>query len=212
MKQLFLLLGLSVFILSCNSENNSQSTDNQQDNKTTSNITDTLYPFETGIVKYVDNDGDTVMVTIFKDYGKTEKIYMNEDTKGFKSLYNSRIILIKDGYISNATLSMKFGTKRKYTDFNFIRINPMHIENLNNDTISVKKIGEENILGHTCAVYKLNDNENYDRKYYIWHNLILKREFVGTLTAVEIIENPDVDTVDFNIPDSVSIYDWEEGM
>ena len=196
---LLFLITVLLFACSSESENNSES---ESDKK----ISDHIYSFETGIIKYESELGELCMIEYFIDYGKTEKIV------NISSTFGNTITIIKDGFIYDYVPDLNTASKREYTDFNYIRMNFSKIEDIDRQDIKIEKLDDDYILDKPCKVYKVTDPENVVTTYYLWENILMKEHFAFSTTAIEIIENPNLDTVSFEIPEGVDIIEWEEGQ
>lgn len=80
------------------------------------------------------------------------------------------------------------------------------------------KKGSEELLGRTCDVYAISEEEGGKGKYWIWNNFLLKAEFVDNegnhtyMEATQFDPGVNIPASEFEIPEGYEITDMSEMM
>lgn len=164
------------------------------------------YPYKSATINYQQKDSKNFTTVNFDNYGELEYIKVVHYIMGKETV---NIIIIKDDIIYQYSPEINSGTKRKYTDFNQIRVNFANIDKIqNSDKVTVEKLDDEIVLDKNCKVYKVI-SDGYSKQYSIWENILLKEKTTfSELTAVEIIENPNLDQNIFELPKDVDFIEF----
>lgn len=202
-KNFILLLVLSTFFAACTGDENKEDEDNQKTNK--EEMQQGKYPFKSGIIKYKQYDSKNYTIAYFDNFGDVEKI---ETVNFIEDKETIGVILIRDGFVYQYSPEINAGSKRKYEDYNQVRINFEKMEETSSENVKVDKLDNEEILGKECSVYMVQAKDEFPVKYYIWENMLLKQEDYVTIEAEEIIEDADVSDISFELPENIELIEY----
>lgn len=217
-KLLFLFLSVSIMTFACKNsgenQNDGDSTiveDNSSDSED-SNSGDRIYKIKKAHIEYeMDMMGTRASINMyFKEYGKTECVEAEMELMGMKSVNRT---LELDGFVYNLNMEQKTGSKSDMSkteeEFN---PNDFDFENIPKDLkekYKIEEIGNEEVAGKTCKVYKFIV-DGQDAKFYIWKNIPVKYEIsqnnmVLVMKAIKIDENPSFPDGIFEVPSDFEI-------
>ncbi len=232
MKRILLSLSLLVsiaYITSCTSEVKEVETPETKPVKEVNQETseaEKVFAIKSGIIKYRQEEEveNAVNITVrFEDYGN--KLLSQVETGKAFGDENFNVIIcnlkVGDIYYNYQTSDNeeayktynidKVATKQKVIgDFELVSFSKYSAEELAEQ--GVTKLDEKaTILDKECDIY-LRKTEGSELKVYLWNNLWLKTEGIEgankmTVTAVEIIENPEIEANVFEVPKGFKIED-----
>ncbi|MDD3876049.1 MAG: hypothetical protein PHT69_05475 [Bacteroidales bacterium] len=222
MKKIFYFLASAAIIFaisSCNQQQGTTETTNQEGANTTQNTetsdrpanSNGKYLIEKGIIEFESEmmGMKQNMLMYIADYGEKSLVEVKGNFMGVKS---HNLSLLVDGFMYEIDMITKKGTKKdasqinKAEDIDFTKLTEESMNELN-----LKKEGTEEFLGKTCDKYTI-DNRSLNMKgsYLVWMGVPLKSEVrVAGLTVKMTAKKIDLETAiensTFAIPEGIEI-------
>ena len=206
MKKYFLLIILLELILLSSCEENKA-------------IDSTLDKIKSGIIYMKSTKpimGSDVTRTIyFDDYGKKKRTETVTSMKaGNQTVSSSQVSIDAEGYNYNYDPEKKFGYRSTINhSFNPTQINFSELDEYTMQEFGIKNEGTETIVGKNCNVYTIAyEPMNFKGRYAIWNNIPLREQsatsdFGYEYLTEKLVENIELESTLFIVPDSISITD-----
>lgn len=142
------------------------------------------YPIKTGSIAYTMSmmGTDNLMTMYFSDNGNVQCTETQMEMFGMK-IHNRSIVKDKKTF----TLDM---TQKTYTETDLSAEDFEKMNFFSSDDALAKegatKVGEEEILGRNCQIYKLT-KDGADMKMWIWKGMMLKMETVAQGMTINMV-------------------------
>ena len=147
----------------------------------------------------------------FRDWGKemTNEIQMN--VMGQKLHI---ISVVKDGWIFEADLISKKGTKKQIDTMSYDQLNYLNIEdNMQMKGFEIKKTGQTEILNRQCDEYSISmKQQGLEVKTAVWKGITVRSEakvmgMTVKINVTDIQENVEIPDEKFEVPNDIVFED-----
>ena len=176
------------------------------------------YGFESGILKTntvmrrqnMTMEQSYLSTLYFSDYGR------KMSTETFLNTNFTLFTIMKDGYIYQANMNSRQGTKINIVEAGFSDVGSINFLDLTDEVrtkFQIEELDNEQFLGKDCKRYDLTfTNQGHDVKtsVWIWQGLTLKTisNMVGVVSSVsevtEILEGVEVAKEKFELPEGIN--------
>jgi hypothetical protein len=227
MKQLALLLLMSMLFVACGGDDSPKSDASDADNAdgTTAEATSTddsdvsesdrRYEIRSGMIEMKMSMLDAMLTVYWDDYGQRQAQYVSVEIMGMKS---EQVDIYEDGYTTSYNLMDSTGQRRKSPPPSFGPSGSGDMPDFSKVTPEMKEmygleeIGTRDILGKTATGYKVGKAAAQgELQVWVWEGVPLYMEMgmgpdqVMTLEATNIETDIDVPEDKFQVPDFVKI-------